>query len=159
MRLPVALPALVLSIALSPAALSRSACDLLPASLVHTISGRAVEIDTGHSGKDDAGWDVCAYSSAGAPFRLSILSLESETAARRAFAREVARSFPGAPSPQPLRGVGVEARIRVSKPTHSGVIVARHGAVVFVLRAPFEQETLVALARSVVASLESAQSR
>ena len=144
----------LLSVTLAAAADSRSACELLPESLVSSITGSAVHVDPRPLGGHDARRDVCTYLGDGNTFTFSVISLESERKASREFTREVTRTFGAGPPGHPLRGVGVEARFRASEHSQDNTIIARHGSVVFALTGPANQEAVVALARSVVARLE-----
>lgn len=144
----------LLSIALPVEAGSRSACELLPESLVRSVTGKTLHIDPRPSPALNARLDVCTYIGEGATFRLSVTTLESERPASREFTREVTRILGSGTAGQPLRGVGVEARFGASGHPEDNTIIARYGAIVFVLTGPADQEALVALARSVLAQLE-----
>jgi len=144
----------LLSTGLAAASDRRSTCELLPESVVRSITGRTLHIDPNAPHAYKTGREVCTYSAAGARFTFSLTTLESERAARLEFARELTRTFGSSAAGQPLRGVGVEARFRAAGQPEDNTIIARYDTVVFVLTGSADQEALVALARSVVAQLE-----
>lgn len=144
----------LLSTGLAAASDSRSACELLPESVVRSITGRTLHIDPNvpHASKTSS--EACTYIAEDTRFTFSLTTLESERAASVEFTREVTRTFGSSAAGQPLRGVGVEARFRASGHPEDNTIIARYDTIVFVLIGPADQEALVALARSIVAQLE-----
>lgn len=148
----------LLSVAMPLRAAGSSGCELLPPAVVSSVAGVTVRLDSTALPEHTAGRSVCRYvSKDGVAFTFSVLSLESEGAARSAFTHELARVFGASLQGEFLRGVGAEARFGVSQHTRDNTIVARHGVTLFVLAGHADQQTLVSLARSVIARLERAE--
>lgn len=151
-----ALLAVVAAVMAALPAAASSGCELLPPVIVSSVAGEAVQLDS-TALRDPAGRSVCRYiGKAGIAFTLSVLSLESEGAARAALQQELARVFGASSQGELLRGVGAEARIGVPRNARDNTVVARHGVTVFVLSGHTDQERLVLLARSIIARLERA---
>jgi hypothetical protein len=147
----------LLSVATSLRAAASSGCELLPPAVVSSVAGETVHLDSTPLREHNAGRSVCRYAGKDdVAFTFSVLSLESEGAARNAFKHEIARVFGESIRGELLRGVGAEARFGVSQPARDHTIVARHGITLFVLAGHTDQETLVILARSVIARLDRA---
>lgn len=126
-----------------------SACQLLPSSLVSTITGKDLHIARASSGAEAK--QICTYSGDHISLSLSLIHAASEDIGQQRFAAELNRFADG--SGQPLRGVGAEARYQEFGSGEGGIIVARFGTTVVVLRGSLEQELLVELARAVAARL------
>lgn len=147
----------LLSVAIPLRAAASSGCELLPPAVVSSVAGETVHLDSTPLREHSAGRSVCRYAGKdGVAFTFSVLSLESEGAARNAFKHELTRVFGESLRGELLRGVGAEARFGVSQPARDNTIVARHGVTLFVLAGHADQETLVILARSVIARLDRA---
>lgn len=148
----------LLSVAAPLRAAASSSCELLPPTVVSSVAGVTVRLDSTVLREHTAGRSVCRYiGKDGVAFTFSVLSLESEGAARSAFTHELARVFGASLRGEFLRGVGAEARFGVSQHTRDNTIVARHGVTLFVLAGHADQQTLVSLARSVIARFERAE--
>lgn len=127
------------------------ACATLPASLVSTITGKDVHAIHADAPNGDAGRQTCRYSGDHLSLSMSLIHAASEAEARRQLAAEFDRSARGAG--QLLRGVGAEARYGTLKTSEGGIVVARFGTTVMVLRGSPDQPVLVKLARAVAAKL------
>ncbi len=132
----------------------RSACELLPLSLVSSVTGNTLHIDPSSSPVQKRRADSCTYSDDGTKITFSVLPFQTEAEARSEFAGEIARTFGDGQPSSLLRGVGVEARFQSSELSGGGTLLARHSSIVFVITGNADQEVLVALARAVVARLE-----
>lgn len=129
----------------------RSACDLLSATEISTITGEAMQAASHPTMRADH--PACKFVGRRTTLLISVFESESPSAAAQAFAHELQKAPSSAQPDEPLLGVGVDARYRPSANEEGGTIVARFGTVVIVVSGDLERAALVQLARAATAHL------
>lgn len=150
-RFAIFFPLFALTLIAAPAislAVPKTACDMLTETEIVKVLGGKVSIDKGQSGPDDRGGDNCVWTGPNNGIiliRLQPVADKVQVQAR--YKGSLEEAYSGGRAPEPLAGVGDEAKYRdYAGKLKGGVIVGRKGQALFVVEGSASRDALAALA-------------